>query len=931
MSSNILNTKKSIKEFLKPSELDLKIMNEKSFVKEKLTQTSPLSIYARSYFTIKSRHSNRCLSKTGFQGTRISQMECNTNDYNQLFHMTIVSGNDVILHNYYNNFAITIIGDEVKLWEYEPNYRNQVLNLTQESLSNNFVIKNDLNVSWGGIDLSLVRCLDNNSKLDKLATMNGRSCTRALNQQFLLEIRNNPTSTIDVNNIFNIRTNRNLCLRYNGVHNKFTQETCGTTDNFRFVLQKNIEGTFLIIPVSNRNVAFDVEKRSEDNGANIHAWEIHRGLNQRFLILPYDTSTGYYIRDMNSGLCLDDSGSSSTGTEAKIWTCGPTNLNQRFTFNIVGSQVLPSIDTTRFYRIRSVNEDQKTKRTCMNLSKSIGRIIERSECSQLDNSQLWKFERVSSVIPNVFIITNFMANLSLDVVNYEKAPYNAIIGYDTTRAINQQFQAIPIGSNKFMLKSIYSQKCIQYPAESDVGNVGLEQVDCWSFYGQQFEIELGTSNTLIKPFKPYYIKNKGTGKCLKSNGENNWVSEQDCNGSLDIKFSFVKCQLDACYQISPWGTPNGVLSTFGLFTTSPNGLAIYVSTDNQYQLFQKVYLYSYDSNSFYIRDENLEGCYDNKGGDQTYHTWECSDGNINQAFEIVECFENPLHNIDLGVIQIKNVGTNKCLSVNNALTNESNQVPCNPLDLTQRFVIERNGDSDKIKSQFFGVYLSFGPSGTVVFDNYGYYDTALLIRPTDGTNVVTSSSNFHIRSNSNTQKVLSFSSSLNFSKPIFSDINTSTMQQWKLETVSEVIVPKMYDFIYNIKNLSNNNCLAFNGSSNVTQTCLNNRNALIRFSNIPLGFIIEYHTISRYLYPNVSSNGTSILSGGWEALDAQFYLIGYDETSFYIKHFSSNKCLGLSGSSVILYDCNTSNSTLRWSIERIDGRIDEIKASGSCV
>lgn len=925
ISANIKNNQKTIEDYLKSNEIDVEIKKNESFMKSSQVN---LSIYERSYFTIRNRQSNKCLSKVGFQGTRLAQMECNSNDYNQLFHMTILSSNNVILHNYYNNFAITVIGDEVKLWEYESNYGNQILTLTQEGLSNSFVITNRLDGSLFQIDFTLIRCLDNNSKTDKLATINGKTCTRALNQQYLLEIRNNPTSTIDVNNIFNIRTNKNLCIRYNGVERIFTQEMCGTTDNFKFFLQKNIEGTFLITPIANKSVTFDVKSKSENNGANIHAWQIHRGINQRFLILPYDSSTGFYIRDMNSGLCMDDSGSSSTGTETKIWTCGANNSNQRFTFNIVGSQTLPFIDTTKFYRIRSVNFEQKIKRTCMNLTKSIGRIIERSECADIDNSQLWKFERVSSTLPNVFVITNFMANLSLDVINFEKAPYNAIIGFDTTRAINQQFQAIPIGNNSFMLKSIYSQKCLQFPAESDVGNVGLEQVDCWSFYGQQFEIVLGTPNTLIQPFKPYYIRNKGSGKCMKHTGVDQYVTEQDCDGSLDIKFSFVKCQLDACYQISPYGVPNGVLSTFGFFAQDQNGLAIYTSTDNQYGLYQKVYIYSYDSNSFYIRDENLEGCYDNKGGYQTYHTWECSDGNINQSFEIIESFENPLHKIDLGTIQIRNASTNKCLSVNNMVSFTSSQVPCNPLDLTQRFVIERNGDTDRLKSKYFDVYLTFNTSGFVFFEQNGE-NSNFLIRPSDGTNVLTSSTNFHFRLASDPLKVLAFSTSTNFSIPIISNFTSSSLlQQWKLETVTEFEIPRIYDFLYNIKNNSNGNCISLNNSS---QTCLNNRNALIRFTGYPLGLIIQYEVDSRLIYPNISNNSLSVITGGWEAFDAQFLLIGFDEFSFYIKHYNSNKCLGLSGSSLWLYDCNSSNATLGWKIERVDEKINEIKASGSCI
>src|SRR5579859_3578146 len=119
--------------------------------------------------------------------------------------------------------------------------------------------------------------------------------------------------------------------------------TCqGGNTNQEWQFQPTSNGYYKVVSFNSASEVWDVTNLSTADGALIQLWSFGGGANQQWQPQAID-STHYKFVNLNSAKCLDNSGSTTTGTQFKQWTCQSGNINQSYTLTAVGGGPTPTV------------------------------------------------------------------------------------------------------------------------------------------------------------------------------------------------------------------------------------------------------------------------------------------------------------------------------------------------------------------------------------------------------------------------------------------------------------------------------------------------------------------------------------------------------------------------------------------------------------
>lgn len=168
------------------------------------------------------------------------------------------------------------------------------------------------------------------------ATTNGlqlqiSACSGAPSQSFVLGSLS--TSIASAAWYEAINATSGMCVTDPGSSTKngtaLTQATCGTLLNQEWQLQPTSNGYDAVASGSATRLVWDDTNGSTANGNGMQLWSWSNNSNQDWT--PHLQSNGLWtFTVLKSGDCLDNAGSTSSGTRMIQWPCGSGNPNQQF-------------------------------------------------------------------------------------------------------------------------------------------------------------------------------------------------------------------------------------------------------------------------------------------------------------------------------------------------------------------------------------------------------------------------------------------------------------------------------------------------------------------------------------------------------------------------------------------------------------------------
>ena len=898
-----------------------------------LTKCDDVNSYDKKPVQIKVRNSGKCLKRTSLRSSRIVISACNPNDPNSLWFLTNIGNGVWKIMSFNNDMFFDVRGGS------KDNLA--VLQVYSWGNSNNqkWWINNKGGDFWEIKSTDSNKCVDvHEGRTTNLGGMVMYDCHGGHNQQFSFHtIALSQPSVFKQGAVYRIRSGSgNTCLEFNGFSKELTQNTCNTDDPKKnFKLYQNNDGSYLIKPLMDLGQSSDVLGFGTNNGSSIGFWSFNRSDNQKVFIINAQDENKYYIRDVNSGKCYDRPGGTTSYSRIQIWECQDNNWSQYWHFDEVSYVPDFQPNLNKFYRIK---QNGSNPATCITNSRRKATPLTRAACNDNDNSQLWKFSAASGG----FVISSYMEAKSLDVLGFSVENSTPVVAWETLGYNNQIWFLRSRREGVFSIVSAHSKKCLQFPSDVNEKVVSLSQFDCWDFSSQEFTFEEREPSNLIKPNKPYRIYHSITNKCLKYNGVYKQITQENCDGSDGTKFAFSKNSNDASYYIQPYFNLNESLDISGF--GKDNGTKVQAWSIN-FTWNQKLFLFGYDSSSFYIRDGNSDKCFDLAGGSSNsgviMQIWECMSNNTNQSFKIEEL---PILLSDYyslsGYVQIKNVNSNMCLAFNSL--RQANQVPCNTSDESSFWMIEYNSADNSyfIKNKINNNYLdnsgySLNNDNVIHgWSKHGGDNQRFKFEFDDAT--ISSSTVFNIR-NVQSKKCLKIfnAQTTSFSGLVGYDcVKNASDQQFKLVGVTVQDFPKNNNY-YSFKSLSSNQCLKFNALNSNTgeYTCdeLNSTRFKLVSSEFGSYFIVSSADTNNYLHAH-GSEGSFITTRAFENDDfRRFFITAYNTTSFAIRHYKTNLCVSNENGSFILRNCNTNDSRQSFTVSDAKSQWENIYENGeSC-
>ena len=103
------------------------------------------------------------------------------------------------------------------------------------------------------------------------------------------------------------------------------------TNKFRIVDSGAGNGSFQIASWENQGMCLDNPGGQTANGTQVQLYGCQSNDPWQQWMISVDTSTSAaYLKNVGSGKCLDDTGSTAAGTVPWIWDCNTTNVNQKW-------------------------------------------------------------------------------------------------------------------------------------------------------------------------------------------------------------------------------------------------------------------------------------------------------------------------------------------------------------------------------------------------------------------------------------------------------------------------------------------------------------------------------------------------------------------------------------------------------------------------
>ena len=887
---------------------------------ETALKTGGVSSYHNKLVRIQVRHSGKCLAKSLIRGAEVLQTVCNANDHSQLWIIISLGSSKYQIRHVTQDQVFTIKGSsksqEADLIHYDWEGGNNQKFYINAQNSTYYSIKN----------VNSDKCLDvhayNKNNLYKLTQW---TCNSATNQQ--LKFINASYPNFPRNDKYYIIKNEkhNKCFKYTGCDNKkLIQYTCGTGNEFQFKFTRNLDSTYIIQPKNNSNCAFDVIGYGVNNKTKIQFHgNVHRKKNQRYHLIAYDGGSRYYIRDTNSGKCIDNSGSGSNNAEAWIYLCRHDNQNQIFTLTEVSSTSQShGLSESKYYRLRSKGTER-----CISNSKQHGRFAVMGPCNNNDDSQLWKPKKHATDIYS-FINPIDSGNGALDLAAYDQDNGAYITVWDYHGGNNQRFKIFNFKSNSFALFNMFSFNFLETADLADTAEfVGVQTFDSWDYKIQEWEfVEGSLKNTFDDETKKYIIKNVKSRKCLMYH-KSNILKLYDCVDKADFVFH-IRRNLDSSVTIVPVSditkslSAKGAGKTTGTYLNWPTGVMKY---------HQKFFINAFASNTWGFRESNSELCLDLKAGNTNngapIHLWGCNSQNQNQQFLIEEA-PTLLSDLDLtGYFLIKGKSNGKCLTLH-----KENYVVrfhyCNEKANSQLWHLRLMGDKFYILTHKTGAVLEVKDSST---NNNKEILAKKITGQANQKFIVRSDENYNIKLHSNLDDTKCLmnknKSSSEFNQLVLYDCQNTTHQQFELIGAKIPDFPNV-DKVYTLRNVSRNKCIVFNSKKSKfkADSCDNvTEKHQFRF--------IKTDDLNSYFIEAVAMDDQVFdLHGGNVNNDTKFYawnihsgtnqrfiLQSSGEDSYYIRNFKSDKCIRM----------NSENTIINWSCGGGDDRKWYIEESGN--